>query len=103
MKVQLNTDSNIQGDEALAQHVEGVIESTLGRFDNQVTRIEVHLSDVNAGKSGSADKHCMMEARIEGRAPVTATEESATVREAISGAARKLQRVLDTTFGKMER
>lgn len=103
MKVQLNTDNHIQGDDTLAQHVESVVESALGRFNGQVSRVEVHLSDVNAGKSGPTDKHCTMEARIDGRAPLAATEEAGTVRDAIAGAARKLQRVLDSSLGKMDR
>ena len=103
MKVLLNTDNNIQGDESLAQHVESVVDGALGRFNGQVSRVEVHLSDVIGGKSGAADKHCTMEARIDGRAPLAATEEAETVRDAIAGAARKLQRVLDSSLGKMDR
>jgi hypothetical protein len=100
MKVQLNTDNHIQGDEALAQHVDQLVQDTLGRFRNQVTRVEVFLSDTNAGKHGDSDKHCLMEARPDGLAPMTATHEAETVREAINGAARKLQRVLGTALGK---
>lgn len=102
MKVQLNTDNHIQGDEALAQHVSDVVQDTLGRFHNQVTRIEVYLSDTNAGKHGDSDKHCTMEARPDGLAPMTATHEAETVREAISGAVKKLQRVLDSALGKRQ-
>jgi hypothetical protein len=39
----------------------------LRRFASQITRVEVHVADVNAGKQGSADKRCMMEARPAGR------------------------------------
>lgn len=101
MKVQLNTDNHIQGDDSLAQHVETVIEDVLGRFNGQVSRVEVHLSDVNGGKSGGGDKHCTMEARIDGRPPMAASEDADNVRAAIAGAARKLQRVLDSSLGKL--
>ncbi len=101
MKVQLNTDSNIQGDEALASHVTSVVDGALGRFGSQLTRIEVHLSDVNAGKAGAGDKRCVMEARLEGRPPVVASDEADTVGASISGAAAKLQRLLDTSLGKL--
>jgi len=101
MKVLLNTDNHVQGDEALAQHVEEVVTDALGRFGSQVMRVEVHLADVNAGKSGDDDKHCTMEARLEGRPPATATAEAPTMRGAIGGAARKLQRVLDSSLGKL--
>lgn len=101
MKVILSTDKNIQGGEPLAQHVNGVVENALGRFSRQVMRVEVHLSDANGGKAGSGDKHCVMEARLEGRPPVSANNDAETVREAIVGAARKLQRVLDNSLGRL--
>ena len=37
MHIQLNTDNNIEGREALAAHVEGVVESALGRWTKQLT------------------------------------------------------------------
>ncbi len=101
MKVILNTDSNIQGDEALADHVDGVVESVLGRFASQLTRVEVHLSDVNAGKGGDQDKRCVMEARLEGRQPMIVDSDADTVRAAISGAAHKLKRALDSSLGRL--
>ena len=101
MKVLLNTDNHVQGDEALAQHVEEVVTDVLGRFGSQVMRVEVHLADTNAGKSGDNDKHCTMEARLEGRPPVAASADAETVRGAIGGAARKLQRALDSSLGKL--
>jgi len=101
MKVILNTDSNIQGDEALAGHVDGVVESVLGRFAPQMTRVEVHLSDVNGGKAGDQDKRCVMEARLEGRQPMSVDNDADTVRAAISGAAHKLKRALDSSLGRL--
>ena len=101
MQVILNTDNHVQGDEALAAHVDGVVDSVLGRFRKQITRVEVHLSDVNADKSGSSDKRCIMEARLEGRPPAAASNDAETMRAAISGAAHKLQRVLDSSLGKL--
>lgn len=101
MKIQLNTDHHLRGDESLSQHVEGVIDHSLSRFRDQVTRVEVHLRDVNGAKTGGGDKHCTMEARLEGRPPMAATEDADTMHAAISGAARKLQRVLDSSLGRL--
>lgn len=101
MKVQLNTDKHIQGDESLAQHVEQVVGEALARFGDRVARVEVHLSDANGGKGGSNDKRCMMEARLEGLQPAAATADAPNVRAAINGAAKKLQRVLDSSLGKL--
>lgn len=37
MHIQISTDSNIQGTEALATHVKGSLESTLSRFGDRIT------------------------------------------------------------------
>jgi hypothetical protein len=50
MQIEISTDSNIEGREELATHVKGVVESTLNRFSDRITRVEVHLSDVNSYK-----------------------------------------------------
>lgn len=66
MKIQFNTDKNIHGSEALEAKVGERIEHYLGRFDEFITRIEVHLSDENAHKSGGDDIQCKLEVRLEG-------------------------------------
>jgi len=101
MQIQINTDHNIEGREALAAHVQGVVESVLGRFGEQITRVEVHLSDQNGDKSGQDDKRCMMEARLEGRQPTAVTHSAGTVDEAVDGAADKLKRSLESTLGRL--
>jgi hypothetical protein len=101
MKIQLNTDRNIQHDESLTEHVDSVVSKALERFGAQVSRVEVHLSDLNAGKAGLGDKHCVMEARLEGRQPVVVSHDADTVREAVNGAAQKLQRLLDSALGRL--
>ncbi|MDR1076559.1 MAG: HPF/RaiA family ribosome-associated protein [Xanthomonadaceae bacterium] len=101
MKIQLNTDSHVQSDPSVVRHVEQTLETTLLRFAGQITSIQVHLSDLNAGKTGGNDKRCLMEARLEGRPPVTASDDADTVASSITAAARKLQRVLDSSLGKL--
>lgn len=101
MKVQVNTDSTIEGRDELAARVTGVVEGALGQFSDQITRVEVHLSDQNSGKSGHDDKRCMMEARLEGRQPTAVTHLAATIDEAIDGAAGKLNRSIESTLGRL--
>ena len=74
MKIQVNTDAHIAGHEALVEGVNRTVSHVLHRFQDHVTRVEVHLSDQNGHKSGPPDKRCVMEARLEGRQPVAATE-----------------------------
>jgi ribosome-associated translation inhibitor RaiA len=101
MKIQLNTDVHIDGTEALAAQVSAMVEQALERFREDVTRVEVHLSDVNGGKNGQQDQRCLLEARLEGRQPVAVTEHAATLEQAVQGAAQKLARLLDSTLGRL--
>ena len=101
MKIQINTDNHIAGREALSQHAEATVASALGHLAEHVTRVEVHLSDENSQKGGSADKRCMIEARLEGHQPIAVTDEAGSLHEAIAGAAEKLKRSLDHTLSRM--
>ena len=101
MQIQINTDNNIEGREELATQVEAVVQDSLRRFSEQITRVEVHLSDENSHKSGQADKRCVMEARLEGRQPTAVTHQAATLSEAVDGAADKLTASLESTLGRL--
>jgi ribosome-associated translation inhibitor RaiA len=63
--------------------------------------VEVHLSDENGAKSGQQDQRCMLEARLEGRQPVSVTDHAATLEQAVDGAAHKLARLLDSRLGRL--
>lgn len=65
MRIQVNTDRNINANSELIASVSSIIEHTLERFDGDITRIEVHLSDENGHKQdGSPNIRCVMEARL---------------------------------------
>ena len=64
MQIQVNTDHTIEGHEALAAQIRGVVENALSRVSDHITRVEVHLTDERGPKSGKNDKRCMMEARL---------------------------------------
>lgn len=102
MQVQVNTDDNLEGREQLTRQVRAGVQAALGRFSEQVTRIDVHLSDENsAGKSGgAADMRCLMEARLAGLQPVAASHRAPTIGAALTGASGKLKRLLDSRLGK---
>lgn len=100
MQVQVNTDDHIHGGESLAQWVTDEAKTRLARFQDHLTRLEVFLSDLDAGKSGSQDKRCRIEARVTGRQPVTVTDEADKMANAFIGAVDKLTRALDTDLGR---
>lgn len=101
MKIQLNTDQNIEGNERLQAFLENKISNALSRFESYLTRVEVHLSDENAGKNGPNDKRCLLEVRPQGREPLTVTANSDTVESAVNNALEKIKKVLDTEVGKL--
>ena len=102
MKIQINTDKNIPGLQAHAHSVETILEQALARFSDQITRIEVHLSDENsAAKSGMVDKRCLLEVRLAGRQPASVSEQAQTVDQAVRGAAQKMVSSLESELGKL--
>ena len=102
MQIQVNTDRNISGNDSLAQTVEEILERLLARFANQITRLEVHLSDENStSKSGVVDKRCLLEARLAGRDPTSVSDVALTVEQAVTGAAHKMVSLLESELGKL--
>ena len=101
MKIQINADNHIKAHEEMALQAEAVVERTLGHLAEHITRVEVHLSDENSKKGGSADKRCMMEARFERHQPIAVTHEAETIAQAIDGAADKLKSSLDHTLARL--
>jgi ribosome-associated translation inhibitor RaiA len=101
MQIQLNTDDHVQGSDSLAEWTEHELKEKLARFRDQVTRVEVHLSDANKGRGGDADKRCKLEARLAGRQPVVVSHDAGKVADAFLGATAKLVRALDTAGGRM--
>ncbi len=101
MTIQINSDNNITGTEGLSDFIQNTVADSLKRFDEQITRVEVHLNDENSHKSGVNDKRCMLEARLEGLQPVAVTAHGGTVQEALKNAIDKMKSALDTTIGRL--
>ncbi|MCC5964867.1 MAG: HPF/RaiA family ribosome-associated protein [Natronohydrobacter sp.] len=100
MQIQVNTDNTISGREDVVSFVEGVIASKLGAVSGSITRVEVHLQDQNAEKKGPDDKRCMIEVRLEGRQPVSATHTADNLQSSVTGAVDKMRNLLDRELGK---
>ncbi len=101
MKIQVNTDVHIDGNAAFSAWVSTTLSEALARFSGHITRVEVHMGDENGSKGGQHDQRCMLEARLENRPPVAVTEHAATREQAVHGAAGKLERLLDSTLGRL--
>lgn len=100
MQIQFNSDESIDGHQALGRHAEEVARKALHRFEDHVTRVEIHVRDVNGDKSSDDDKHCLIEARPAGRRPIAVRARAASLHQALDSATRKLVRRLDSTLGR---
>ncbi len=101
MNIQVNTDHNIDGSEELNTYISNRLKEDFVRFNNAITRIEVHIKDENANKSGDNDKRCLLEARIANRQPLVVSHEAETVHQAFDGASDKLMRSLISMVGRL--
>ena len=101
MQINVNTDHTIEKHQGLDEHVESVVQSSIGRFSDHVNRVDVHLSNENSQKQLDGGNYCMMEARVAGYAPVVVKEHAVNLHQAISNAGGKLKRALDSAIGRL--
>ena len=100
LQILIRSDNNIHVNAERATELEAIVEHAMRHCSQHVTRVEMHLSDINGAKPGQMDKSCVMEVRLEGHQPMAVTEHANTVGESVSGAAEKLARTTKSTLGK---
>jgi len=101
MQIQVHSDNHIEGSARLADWVSASVASRLDRFDDELTRVVVHLNDENGDKAGAHDKRCQIEARPKGLQPISVTHKAESLELAIDGAVDKLNNALAHQFGKL--
>ena len=101
MQININTDKTIERHQGLDDHVNTVVSAAVQRFADHITRVEVHLSDENSQKSADGGNRCLLEARLTGYQPIAVSDHSAHLHQAISGAADKLKRAIDSALGRL--
>lgn len=103
MQILLNSNHSLTGDVRTTQWVEDQIHGSLDRFEDLLTRIEVHMQDTNSrAKGGEDDMRVALEARVRGLDPIAVQNFAPTLQEALSGAIDKLEKALDRRIGKLE-
>lgn len=101
MQININTDKTIERHQGLDDHVQSVVSAAVQRFADHITRVEVHLSDENSQKSVDGGNRCLLEARVTGYQPIAVSDHSAHLHQAITGAADKLKRAIDSALGRL--
>ncbi|MGY2437114.1 HPF/RaiA family ribosome-associated protein, partial [Escherichia coli] len=76
MQVLVNSGKHVSSSMDFKDDIRGRIRDKLQRYEDHLTRIEIHLSDENALKSGPQDKRCKVEARMKGRDPLTVSHDA---------------------------
>lgn len=100
MHVQLTHNEDVRADAALYQRIEDEVRQHLGRFEREVTAVQLNLMDMNAGREGGSDKRVSIEARPTSYPPVAAHGEGGTYEDAARAAAKTVERRLDKALGK---
>jgi hypothetical protein len=90
-------------DATVTRFVADEVNRVLKRFTDRLTRVEVHLTDVNSHKFGTTDKRCMVEVRPARHRPLSVTNGARTVKQSVGGALTKMRSALQTFFDKMGR
>lgn len=103
MQVLVNSGKHVDTSMAFKTDIRSRVRDKLQRYEEHLTRIEIHLSDENALKSGPQDKRCKVEARMKGRDPMSVSCDACELQQAIDGAMNKLTSVLDRNLDKNAR
>ncbi|MHA6492132.1 HPF/RaiA family ribosome-associated protein [Pseudomonas borbori] len=101
MQVQVNSN-HIEGSARLQEWVSAEVTERLDRFEDYLTRVEVHLSDENGDKSGADDKRCQIEAKPKGHQSLSVTHKASSLDLAVEGATEKMRHALDHLIGKLD-
>ena len=102
MQIQINTDKNVEGNERLVAYFTSELKNELTRFDDKITRIEVHFGDENSAKFGKNDKRCLIEVRLAKLQPIAVTDHSESIEKAFYHALVKIKKILESTYEKMK-
>ena len=89
--MQLNIDSqNLYLGKKIQEHVERQINFALGQFDSWITRLNVHLEDVNGEQKHGVDKQCRILVGIKGGKTIKIQEMDTSLIAAIDQAADRV-------------
>lgn len=102
MHIQFNIDKNVTKSEELIDSSTALLSENLSRFTQQITRVEVHISDEDGNKNGFNNKRCMLEARLAGMNPIAVTNDASTYEQATFGAIDKLKTSLEKITGRLK-
>jgi ribosome-associated translation inhibitor RaiA len=102
MVIKFDTPHSLHANEAFKAPLIEILNEKLERFNKDISRLEVHLSDENGNKAGVKDKRCLLEAHIAGMPHVVVTDHGDSYEQAVDGAVGKLIGSLHSIHGRLE-
>lgn len=104
MEIQINTDNSISGTASMIDEMRERLEDRLSRrFGSRLTRLEVHIRDIDGDSNRSDGVEAQIEARPANGDPVSVSERAGDPMQAFNAALVPLVARLSTLFGKRER
>jgi hypothetical protein len=100
MQVQINSSGGLAVTSEQRAAVVALLNDQLGRFDDFVRRIEVHVHPCDPNGRTGREIDCGLEARFAGKRPLKVHHADRTVEQAAARAARKMLTQLDRRFGR---
>ena len=100
MHIEVTHNEDVRADAALYERIEGTVRQHLGRFERELSAVQLNLMDMNAGREGGADKRVSLEARPNGHRAIAVKSDAGTFEDAARGAAKTMQQRLDSVLGK---
>src|SRR3954470_2228488 len=81
--IQIHADNQVESDNGRDGRLEEQIRQRLARFEDRITDVEVHVSDINGSRGAHSDLRCTLEARVNGLPPIAVAEEGDNVDRAV--------------------
>lgn len=103
MIIQFKTDTSIKVKERFSKPLISIASEKLKRFSDQITELEINLSDEKGTKEGLDNKRCMIEAHINDKSPIAVTFHATNHKQAMEGAIDKLKASLHILFGRLNK
>ena len=104
MDIRFNSDNAIEGTAEMADQVRDRITERLEtRFGARLTRVEVHVRDIDGDSNRSDGVEANLEARPKNGAPIVVSGRAAEPFDAVNAALGTLVTRLDSIFGKADR
>lgn len=93
---------NLLTSPAIEAWVHKKLTATFRRYGPKMTAVDVHFEEVNGASRGTDNVRCVMEARVNGRAPVAVRARAQDLYAAIDAAARKLYAAVGRAVERVE-